>query len=146
MNAPLKAESMSVEVVEVAKQFHVHRVHGHEGLGCLFEYQVELSNQDEPDWLREVLQPEVRIKPQDLLRKGLIITLPVQGQKARYLSGIVTKAAYMESYDKHTSYRVTIHPELWLSTLNRNCRIFSGRSAIGVVKEILAENHISSFR
>jgi type VI secretion system secreted protein VgrG len=140
------AAAMTVEVFEVAGQFHVHRVQGHEGLGCLFEYQVELSNQNEPDWLREVLEPEARIKPQDLLGKKVTVSLPVQGGKTRYLSGMVSKAAYTDSFDKHTSYRVTLHPELWLLTLNRNCRIFSNQPAIEVVKEILAENRISAFR
>jgi len=148
MNSPpvLPATAMTVKVSGVKDDLRVREVRGHEGLGCLYEYQVELVNWDEPDSVRAALDPEGRLRPQDLLRQSLTISLPLANQKLRHLSGIITKASYLESYDKHTTYGVTIHPELWLLTLRRNCRIFQNKTVSAVVKEILGEHHIGAFR
>ena len=148
MNIPgqPKAVCISARIMGMDERFHVHVVHGHEGLGVLFEYQVDLSNQNEPDWKHSAREPGASLKPQDLLGKTLVIALPLRNEKLRHLSGIITKASYMDSYDRHTSYKVTIRPELWLLTLNRNCRIFHDRPALDVVKDILAENQVSTPR
>jgi type VI secretion system secreted protein VgrG len=124
----------------------VCEVQGHEALGCLYEYQVELVNLSEPEALRQVLDPDGILKPQTLLGQTLTICLPLADDKARYFSGIVTKAWRLGWRDGYAHYRATISPELWLLTLNRDCRIFQNMTVPEVVKQILRQHKISSFR
>ena len=124
----------------------VCEVQGHEALGCLFEYQVELVNLSEPEALPQVLDPDGTLKPQTLLGQTLTICLPLATDKARYFSGIVTKAWRLGWRDGYAHYSATISPELWLLTLNRDCRIFQNMTVPEVVKQILRQHKISSFR
>jgi type VI secretion system secreted protein VgrG len=124
----------------------VCEVQGHEALGRLFEYQVELVNLSEPEALRQVLDPEGTLKPQSMLGQTLTICLPLATDKARYFSGIVTKAWRLGWRDGYAHYRATISPELWLLTLNRDCRIFQNMTVPKVVKQILRQHKIGSVR
>jgi type VI secretion system secreted protein VgrG len=124
----------------------VCEVQGHEALGCLFEYQVELVNLSEPEALRQVLDPDGTLKPQTLLGQILTICLPLAIDKTHYFSGIVTKAWRLGWRDGYAHYSATISPELWLLTLNRDCRIFQNMTVPEVVKQILRQHKISSFR
>ena len=124
----------------------VYAVQGHEALGRLFEYQVELANLSEPEVLRQVLEPDGMLKPQTLLGRTLTICLPLTSDKARHISGIVTKAWRLGWQGGYAHYGATISPELWLLTLNRDCRIFQDTTVPEVVKQILRQHQISSFR
>jgi type VI secretion system secreted protein VgrG len=124
----------------------VCEVQGHESLGCLFEYQVELVNLSEPEALRQVLGPDGILQPQTLLGQTLTICLPLATDKVRYFSGIVTRAQRLGWRDGYAHYRATISPELWLLTLNRDCRIFQNTTVPEVVKQILRQHKLSPFR
>jgi uncharacterized protein involved in type VI secretion and phage assembly len=95
MNVPgqPKAVCISARIMGMDERFHVHVVHGHEGLGVLFEYQVDLSNQNEPDWKHSAREPGASLKPQDLLGKTLVIALPLRNEKLPiWIRTIVTPA------------------------------------------------------
>jgi type VI secretion system Vgr family protein len=123
-----------------------HKLQGHEALGRLYEYQVELVNLSEPEAVRQVLDPDGILQPQTLLGKMLTVRLPLASDKARYFSGIVTKACRLQSPDGYSHYGATISPELWLLTRNQDCRIFQDMTVPEVVKEILRQHKIGSPR
>jgi type VI secretion system secreted protein VgrG len=149
MSMPLEI-SPSAMTVTVAglkdNMLGVCKVQGHEALGRLFEYRIELVNLSEPEALRQVLDPDGTLKPQTLLGQPLTVCLPLAPDRARYFSGIVTKAWRLGWRDGYAHYRATISPELWLLTLNRDCRIFQNMTVPEVVKQILRQHKISSFR
>ncbi len=124
----------------------VRRMQGTETLGRLYEYQIELVNLSEPQVVRQVLDPEGILRPETLLGQALTVSLPLASEKIRYFSGIVTRACRLQSPDEYPHYGVTISPELWLLTLNQECRIFQNMTVPEVVREILSQHKISSFR
>ena len=124
----------------------VYKVQGHEALGRLYEYQIELVNLSEPEAVRQVLDPDGTLKPETLLGQTLTVCLPLASDKARYFSGIVTRACRLGWRGGYAHYGVTVSPELWLLTLNRDCRIFQDMTVPEVVKQILRQHKISSFR
>ena len=148
MNIPfdLAPSAMAVTVADVKARLAVRTVKGHEGLSCLYEYQIELANLDESDAMRATLDPEGLLKPQALLGQMLTVTLLLATGKARYFNGIVTKAWRLGWRDGYAHYGVAISPELWLLTLNRDCRIFQDKTVLATVKEILQQHQISSIR
>src|SRR5512133_1107592 len=115
---------ISVKIADVKDDLRLQQMHGHEALGALFEYQLDLVNWDESDIVKGQLAPEGCLGPEKLLGKELTVTVPLAGQKAPHIHGLVTQAAYREAIDHHTAYRVTIRPRLWLLTLTQNCRVF----------------------
>jgi len=124
----------------------VRKVQGHEALGQLYEYQVELVNLSEPEVVRQALAGEGTLRPETLLGQALTVSVPLASEKARHFSGIVTKARRLPSPGTYLHYEVTINPELWLLTLNQECRIFQNMTVPEVVKEILSQHKISLFR
>jgi type VI secretion system secreted protein VgrG len=122
------------------------KVEGHEALGRLYEYQVELVNLSEPEAVRQALDPQGILRPETLLGQALTVSVPLENAKPRHFSGIVTKACRLRSPDEYPHYGVTISPELWLLTLNQDCRIFQNMTVPEVVKEILRQHAISAFR
>jgi len=148
MNTPLDTSPSAMAVMVPGlkdNMLAVYKVQGHEALGRLYEYQIELANLSEPEAVRQGLDPEGILQPQTLLGKTLTIRLPLANDKARYFSGIVTRACRLQSPDGYSHYGVTISPELWLLTLNRDCRIFQDMTVPEVVKQILRQHKISSF-
>ena len=149
MDTPLNISSSAITVTVLGlkdNMLAVHKLQGHEALGRLYEYQIELVNLSEPAAVRQVLDPDGILRPQTLLGKTLTVRLPLAGDKSRYFCGIVTKACRLQSQDGYSHYGVTISPELWLLTLNRDCRIFQDMTVPEVVKQILRQHRISSFR
>jgi type VI secretion system secreted protein VgrG len=124
----------------------VYKVQGHEALGRLYEYQVELVNLSEPESAGQVLDPDGLLKPERLLGQTLTVCLPLASDKARHFSGIVTKACRLGWRGGYAHYGVSLSPELWLLTLNRDCRIFQDMTVPEVVKQILRQHKIDSFR
>ena len=134
---------ISMKVSDVKDDLRLRGMHGREALGVLFEYHLDVVNWDESDIVRGQLEPEKCLGPDRLLGKSLTVALPLAGQKCRYIHGLVTQAAYRESIDHHTAYRVTIRPRLWLLTLTQNCRVFQNTNVLKVVQEILIEQNIA---
>jgi type VI secretion system secreted protein VgrG len=124
----------------------VRKVQGHEAMSQLYEYQVELVNLSEPEVVRQALDRGGLLRPETLLGQALSVSVPLAREKARHFSGIVTKVCRLQSPDTYPHYGVTINPELWLLTLNQECRIFQNLTVPEVVKEILGQHKISSFR
>jgi len=124
----------------------VYKVQGHEALGRLYEYQVELVNLSEPEAAGQALDPDGLLKPERLLGQTLTVCLPLASDKARRFSGIVTKACRLGWRGGYAHYGVSLSPELWLLTLNRDCRIFQDMTVPEVVKQILRQHKIDSFR
>ena len=124
----------------------VYKVQGHEALGRPYEYRVELVNLSEPEAVRQAVDPDGLLKPQTLLGQTLTVCLPVASDKVRHFSGIVTEACRLGWRGGYAHYGVSISPELCLLTLNRDCRIFQDVTVPEVVKQILRQHKIDSFR
>ncbi|ORM64337.1 hypothetical protein HA45_11040 [Pantoea rodasii] len=88
---------------------------GHEALSCLYQYDIEFLSKD-----NSIALP-------DLLGKPLTLELNPRPGVTRYLSGIITRMAFV-GHEKHReeyyTYRAEVRPELWYLTQNRGFRIW----------------------
>jgi len=103
---------------------------GHEELGRLFEYELEVQC------------PVFELKFDALLGKALTVCLNKEGG-IRFFNGIVTRLARVGTADRHLTLRATLSPKLWLLTKTTDCRIYQNKSVPEVVGEVLKEHAIS---
>lgn len=113
-------------------QLMLYRVTGHETLGCLFEYEVELLGESN----------QVDLK--SLLGKSVTLKLEIEEGGYRFFNGIATRASLMGMLGDLYHYRVVVHPKLWLLTKASNCRVMSqpakARSVPEIIKSVLSEH------
>lgn len=64
----------------------------------------------------------------------------------RYFHGLVVSSEYSGEQGDGHSYRLTLKPWTYFLSQNRNMAIFQDQSAVDIIKQILAENGISSVR
>lgn len=106
------------------------RMKGHEELGRLFEFEVEvLSEQDDIDFKQVIGQPMT-----------VHLELPADG--TRYFAGLVTRFGHLGTLGRYQLYRATLRPWLWQLTRKSDCRIFQSKSAVEIVKAVLREHSI----
>ncbi|ETD66444.1 type IV secretion protein Rhs, partial [Pelistega indica] len=106
---------------------------GHEKLSDSYDYQVT------------VVAERLPIKPESLL--GTVASIALENNhQSRYFNGVITKVELVNEKfhqeKKHYIYKLTLRPELWYLTQVNNSRIFQEKSALDIVKEVLAEHHI----
>ncbi len=131
----------------------VHGLHGHERLGHLYAYTLELRTREAatlPLPLARTL-----VVPGRLVGTGLTVSiafadraagaapLPADrsacnaGAGAREITGLVTSFALTGEDERHACYALTLRPWLWLATLNRENRAFQNQSVIEITDAIL---------
>jgi type VI secretion system secreted protein VgrG len=100
---------------------------GHEQLGRLSEYRVQL------------LSADAGVVIDDVLGKPMTVVLDLHGAGAlRHFHGIVTRFASTGGDGTLYTYEATIHPWLWLLTRMSDCRIFQDLSVVDIVKAVCA--------
>jgi len=103
------------------------RMHCIEALGRLFEFRLELASE----------RGDIRIA--DLLGTDLTVSIDLPKGGQRHFHGIVTQFSYQGWRDDKPSYHAVVHPALWLLTRSTNCRIFQDKSALDIVKAVVAD-------
>jgi len=97
-------------------------------------------------WTLTLLGEDARINRSNLLGKSATVTLPTQnGLASRYLNGKVTRVAVSPvelSGTRYAAYTLTVEPDLWPMKLDRNMRIFQGKTVPEIVKEVLNEYQV----
>ena len=97
-----------------------------EEISRLFEFQViALSMQD-------------TLAPDDFLGKPAAVSLDLGDGATRWFNGLVASFGIEGGDGREASYRLTLRPWLWLLTRSANLRIFQEKSALDIVKEVLA--------
>ncbi|NOT11202.1 MAG: type VI secretion system tip protein VgrG [Methylococcaceae bacterium] len=107
------------------------RMKGHEEMGRLFEYEVDL------------LSKEKHIDINKVLGEPMTIALDLPKGDTRYFNGIVTQFRQYGAFEDYFLYRAVLRPKLWLLTRTSKCRIFLEKSVIDIIKLILGEYGIS---
>ena len=106
---------------------------GHEALSCLYQYDIEFLSKD-----NSIALP-------DLLGKPLTLELNPRPGVTRYLSGIITRMAFV-GHEKHReeyyTYRAEVRPELWYLTQNRGFRIWQKKSVKQILETVLNDTGI----
>src|SRR5664280_1650944 len=103
---------------------------GHEHLGQMFEYTVELAGK-----LNLLDQPK-DVNLQKLIGTRATVTMKVTDD-ARYFDGFVTRATRGQKRGRYITYTVTLQPWLWFLTQAKNSRVFQDKSVKDIVTEVL---------
>ena len=103
-------------------------MHGREALSELYEFEVELVAEN------------AAITGTSVLGQPLTLEIETQNGGKRYLSGDVTRFAYVgQEAGGHrlARYRATVCPWLWYLTRNRDCKIYQNKSVVDILDEVL---------
>jgi type VI secretion system secreted protein VgrG len=117
---------VSVSCALAADTLLFHRMTGHEELGRLFEYRLQLLSTDNA------------VAIADVLGKPMTVHLALADGSKRHFNGVVTRFGSSGWNGSLCTYEATLHPWLWLLTRSSDCRIFQDKSVVDIVKEVCA--------
>jgi type VI secretion system secreted protein VgrG len=106
---------------------------GHEALGRLYEYTVDLLSDNES------------VSPDDLLGKQMTVEMDMVNTTKRYFDGFVSRFTQVGHIAYFAHYRATLRPWFWLLTQTSDCRIFQNKTVPDIVKEVFADNGFGDF-
>lgn len=106
-------------------KFLVRELHATEALGQPFVIDLTLDSDDRDIGYKEILG------------EHLSVEIDLAGNQYRYFDGIVTSFAYAGLADFRATYRVTLRPWLWLLTRRAQCKIFQGKTAPAIIKDVI---------
>jgi type VI secretion system secreted protein VgrG len=101
-----------------------HTLDVHEELGRLAEYNIT------------VLSDKKDIDPNDLLGKHVTVKLELPKGGPRYFDAQVVRFALAGKRGRYYRYTIVARPWLWFLTRTSDCRIFQGKKAPDILKEI----------
>lgn len=121
-----------VTASSVSETLLLYRMTGMEGLGRLFEYELDLLSESNS------------IDLQQLLGNSITVSLQLTDSGTRYFNGMVSRASQLGMLGSLFHYRVTLHPKPWLLTRRSNCRIMTMQTAVpDIIKTILSDHGYS---
>jgi type VI secretion system secreted protein VgrG len=109
---------------------------GQEGLSQVFQYLIRLITPDNPA-LTSLLTANVNYKP--LVGNSFTVSMDLDGGGQRHITGLVTRARFVQSQDRRGVYEVVIEPWLTLASRTSDFKIFQNKSALDIVREVLGE-------
>jgi len=127
----LSAADAILAIKTEGPEFLVLGMHGHEHLGQLFEYTVELAGE------LDLLGKPKAVDLQKLLGTRATVTMDV-ADDPRYFDGYVTRASRGQKRGRYLTYSVTLQPWFWFLTRKKNSKVFQNKSVKDVVTDILA--------
>ena len=111
----------------------LHSMSGHEELGTLFEYQLELvSDTTDADF-------------NQLIGDTITVSLEVGVGRARYFNGYVNRFAQTGTSGHTANYRATVVPWFWFLTQTSDCRIFQNMTVPDIIKDVFREAGYTDF-
>ena len=112
-----------------ADQLLFDHLSGHEAMGRLFEFELELLRPAD-------LGP---VSSNQLMGKDITVTIAATEGITRYINSAVVAFKHTGMANRFYRYRATLRPWLWYLTLNANCRIFQEKSVPDIIKAVFAD-------
>ena len=109
-------------------------MNGHETLGRLFRYELELLSEDGA------------IDPDKLLGEPMTISVQQAEGAVRSFSGIVTSFGEGGDFGRYALYHAVLEPWLALLDLSADCRIFQSQAVPDIMKEVFRDLGFSAFQ
>jgi type VI secretion system secreted protein VgrG len=106
---------------------------GGDELGRLFDYDLQLTSNDDAIDLNQ------------LLGKPMSVSLQLTGGGHRYFHGLVARCSQNVDTGQFASYRVSLRPWLWLLTRTTDCRIFQHQTIPQIIKQVFRDLGFSDF-
>ncbi|HUD34393.1 MAG TPA: phage late control D family protein, partial [Variovorax sp.] len=117
------------------------RLEGVEAVNSLFEYRLLLKTPDS-----RAFSPSIAadLKLNEAVGREITVHLELDSGgmagidlAVREISGLVTRARFVRSSDRHVYYEYTLRPWLHLATLSSDCRIFHDKTVVEILDEVL---------
>ena len=133
---------------ETPKNLILGRMRGHEALGRLFEYHLDIISEEKPLAVANYLGKTLKLT---LLNLDNIGTPTDPKVRKRSYTGIVAEFHQLGVFDADFSnagptfnycYRIVIRPKLWLLTRTSRCRFFQETTINDVIETVLKEHRI----
>jgi type VI secretion system secreted protein VgrG len=106
---------------------------GHDELGRLFDYQLQLTSSDHAIDLNQ------------LLGKPMSLSLELGAVSQRYFHGIVAQCSQSADVGQFASYQVRLRPWLWLLEKTSDCRIFQHQTIPQIIRQVFRDLGFSDF-
>jgi type VI secretion system secreted protein VgrG len=126
---PTKTFTTSVTTPLGADELLFNRLTGHDEMGRLFEFELEL------------LRPEAlgSVDSSVLVGDDMTVKIAPSEGATRYINGAVVQFKHTGMINRFYCYRATLRPWLWFLTLNANCRIFQDKTVTDIIKAVFAD-------
>lgn len=112
------------------------RMSGHEHLGRLFEYRLDLLSTDNDIKLDDVLGFNMTVR----------LEAPDRDGDTRYFNGYVSEFRHAGTLGRYAVYKATLRPWLWFLTHNSDCRIFQNQTVPEIIKTLFGDRGFSDFQ
>jgi type VI secretion system secreted protein VgrG len=109
---------------------------GHEHLGRMFEYVVEVA--EIPAGLLDLLSEPKKVDLSKLIGTPATVHMKVM-EDERYFHGHVTRAKHGPKRGRYETYTLTLQPWIWFMTQTRNSRVFQEKSVKDVLTELMKD-------
>jgi type VI secretion system secreted protein VgrG len=111
-----------------------HGMRGHEELGRISEYHLDL------------LSDNGEVDVDAILGKNVTIKLALPDDSTRYFNGFVTRFSQGQLHGRYYHYSATVHPWLWFLTRTADCRIFQEMTVPDIIKKVFADHGTADFK
>ena len=128
----LSAADAIVSIKTEEGDFLVLGMTGHEHLGQMYEYTVELAG------ALDMLNRPKQVDLQKLLGTRATVKMDVTDD-ARYFDGFITRSTRGQKRGRYITYSITLQPWLWFLTRTKNSRVFQDKSVKDIVTAVLAD-------
>ncbi len=105
---------------------------GAEGLGELFEFQIDALSEQE------------NINFDQALGRACTVKLKTYEQKERFFCGILTHAQWIGGDQEYFAYRMVLRPWFWMLAHRANCRIFLNKDVKEIIKNVFEDAGFSN--
>jgi len=127
----MSAENFITTVVTplAADQLLFSHLMGHDAIGRLFEFELEL------------LRPEElgSVNSSELMGHDMTVTIASTTGFTRHINGAVVEFKHTGMVNRFYRYRAILRPWLWFLSLNANCRIFQEKTVPDIIKAVFAD-------
>src|SRR3984885_14395598 len=106
---------------------------GQEALSRLFTFHLDLVSED------------ASVKYEDIVGKAVTVRLSLADSSQRYWNGYVSRFVQADRDSKVAVYHATMVPWLWFLDQTTDCRIFQGKTAPDIIKQIFKEYSYNDF-
>ena len=120
------------EIVGVSSEFLVIDFSSRERISVPYEVELSLACEDE-------------VAFDDVMGKEAVLTV-LGDDRERFIHGVLKRFVHSEKSGRFHVYKATVVPQLWLLSLERDCRIFQNKSVTDIVKTVLEEGGIRGNR
>jgi type VI secretion system secreted protein VgrG len=98
------------------------------------------------EFLIEAISEQQNIDFNAALGKSVTVKLKTVDGKDRYFNGLLAEARWAGPRATFFVYQLVVRPWLWLLSLTSDCRIFSQKSPLDIVKQVFTDRGFSDFR